>query len=250
MVINNGVWFVDVTICQSAHAQYGAASQFATEIGKISTLRMFAFSNRPPTQICRLSNIARDILCQCILNGIELIVTYIFADDGFQVSLRDFHTHGNFIRDNKTQWTTFQKFCLLQHFIPDAFALFVVILVCTFHHCKDSENLRIDKEFLSIFWMLQENYLSLPMVRREIRTNTTIRSARGNHCIERGGRCREIAVSFLRNAESRKVGKWTLSLFSVHEGRGKVRKGDICSISFLILYIIIIPFYIFILYYL
>ena len=51
------------------------------------------------------------------------------------------------------------------------FALFVVILDCTFHNNKDSEKLKIDKEFSAIFWMLQENYLSLPTVRGEIRTN-------------------------------------------------------------------------------
>ena len=85
MVINNGVRLVEITICQSAHAQYGAATQFATEIGEICTLRVFAFSNRPPTQISRLSKIARDVLCQCLAQHYRRFKLIYFYDDSKDV---------------------------------------------------------------------------------------------------------------------------------------------------------------------
>ena len=85
MVVNNGVWFVDVTICQSAHAQYGAASQFATEIGKICTLRVFAFSNRSPTKVSRLGKIARDVLCQCLAQHYRRFKLIYFYDESKDV---------------------------------------------------------------------------------------------------------------------------------------------------------------------
>ena len=80
MVVDYGVWLVYVAISEPTHAQDCPASQFPAEIGKIGTLKVLSFGNWPPSQISSLCEIAWNIFCQCILDGIELVVAYILAD--------------------------------------------------------------------------------------------------------------------------------------------------------------------------
>jgi len=134
MIIDDGIRLVDVSISKSPHTKDCSTSQFSAKVCKVSTFEMFSLSNWSPAQICGFCKVARNILCQRILDSIEFIIANVFADNGFEVSLGYFYPHGNLVGNDEAYRTTFQEFCLLQDFFSDAFALLIIVFWCPFFH--------------------------------------------------------------------------------------------------------------------
>ena len=153
MLVNNGIRPIDVAISHSSHTEDGPTAQFSAKICEVCALNVLPFGNRSPSQVSGLDQIARNILCQCILNSIKLVVSNILTDDCFQVRFGNLNAHCDLISNNEVHRIAFQLLRQLKHSVYVCFWQNTLLEFCLSYHsifdygCKSTTIISFHQNF-------------------------------------------------------------------------------------------------------